>query len=141
MIIPADEFKTALIEALKADSGVAAILGARLYDEVPRDSRGNASDVASPYAYLGPIAASRVESGCGAGWLLRLRLYVASTAFGRREAWQAMNAMVAAIEGETFALAAPAVQAQALYTLLGGDVVEPISPKLVYVDIAAIVAG
>ncbi len=33
------------------------------------------------------------------------------------------------------------VQSQAIYVILGGDVVDPISPKLVYIDIAAVVAG
>lgn len=142
MMIPADEFKTALVEALKADAAVAAVLGGRIYDEAPRDNRGDAADlIASPWAYVGPIAASRVESDCGAEWMLRVRLYAASTAFGRREVWRAMNAMVAAIEGETLTLAAPAVQTQQIWTMLGGDVVDPISPKLVYVDLAAIVAA
>jgi hypothetical protein len=141
-MIPAKTFKSALVDFIKADAACAALLGARIYDEAPRDQRGDSSDLAaSPWAYLGPIAASRIESDCGPGWLLRLRIYTASTAAGRDEAWSAMDAICNAIEGSELTLSAPAFQAQKTYIILGGDVVDPISPKLVYVDVAAIVAG
>jgi hypothetical protein len=120
-VIPVNAFKAALIAALQADAAVAAILGGRIYDEAPRDKRSDSADlVASPWAYLGPIAGNRVESDCGPGWLLRIRIYAASTDFGRDQAWDAMNAMLDAVESETFPLTARGL-AQDVFPMLESD--------------------
>lgn len=141
-MLPVSPFKSALVEHLLRDYLCNELLGSRIYDDPPRDLRADESDLtASPWAYLGPVAAQRVESDCGPGWMLRLRLYVASTAAGRDEAWTAMDAIAAAIDGATLTMSAPFVQAQQAYVMLGGDVIDPISPKLVYIDISAVVAG
>jgi len=133
-------FKTALINLLQADAAVVALASNRIYDEAPEDQRGVA-DVASPYAYLGPIHATRLESDGVPGWTLRLRLYAASTSFGRSEAWSLMDAICAAIDGKILILPAPYVHAQQSYVASGGDVIDALNPKLVYVDLSAIVAG
>jgi len=140
-MLPISAFKTALVDALLADAGCAARLGSRIYDETPMDLRGDAADLtASPWAYLGPIALSRVESDCGPAWLARVRVYAGSTAAGRNEAWDAMDAIASALEGRTLTLASPAAQAQVAYVILAGDVIDPINPKLVYADISAVVS-
>jgi hypothetical protein len=106
-VIPVNAFKAALIAALQADDAVAGILGARIYDEPPRDKREDEADlVASPWAYLGPISATRVASDCGPGWELRIRIFTASADFGRDKVWDAMNAILDAIDSETFTLTA-----------------------------------
>lgn len=54
---PALALQAALVAALRADAGVAALVGARVYDEPPQD-------VVLPYVRLGNLDASALRMDC-----------------------------------------------------------------------------
>ncbi|MCW2315312.1 hypothetical protein M2322_000846 [Rhodoblastus acidophilus] len=123
---------------LKADAGVASLVKARVYDEVPRDARGNVStDIALPYVSIGPVGGSPYREDDAKGWTVRIRLYAASTDFGRAEAWGVIAAVTSALDGlgpagldlgADFTLCAP------LLETASGDVINPLAPKEAFAD-------
>ena len=131
--IPA--FKTAVLAALSADSGVQAIVGTNVFDMVPQKT---------PFAYvaMGPVGAQRAPEDCGGpAWSLRMRLYAASTKFGRDEPWTSIAAVDAALDGQVLTMPDGMAQILAIQTIAVGDVVSPLSPTQVFLDLTAIVAG
>jgi hypothetical protein len=131
---PIKALKIATIEALKDDPGVAAIVGAKIYDEVPRDARGDASDASAPFVYLGPLGWRRLELGCNPGFEIAMRLYAVSTGFGREQVWALHEAMRAALDLKTLALSGGHVMT-VFRTVAGGDVISPLSPKECFLDL------
>jgi hypothetical protein len=137
---PEIALQTMVVELLKADAAVAAIVGEKVVDEVPAD---RAPDY-PPLVEMGPINRTRVE-GCGRSWLVRMRLFCTSTEFGRVEAWDLADAVVLALDddperGPPPALPAPFHIADALRVVQAGDVIDPLQIKSVFVDVQAIVA-
>ena len=128
----------AVVATLKGAAGVSALVGARVYDDVP-DDRGNA-ERAAPYVYVGPINRSRIETGCDAQWNMRLRVYAISVAFGRLQAWDVANAASEALEGQLLTLDQPFHCGDIVRVVQAGDVIEPSNPKATFIDIATIVA-
>lgn len=129
-------FKVALVEALKADAGVVALVGARVYDVPPRDRRDLASDIADggAYLYLGPANAVRDAAGCGDLWRATVRIYSVSFALGRDEAWDVIAAAQAALEGAQLAMTTGG-HTPRLWVTQGGDVVDPVLPAMAYLDV------
>ncbi len=134
-------FKDALIDYLLAQSAVAAIVGERIYDEAPQDAPGDPADADYPYVYLGPIGAQRIENVSDPEWMIRIRVYVASNAFGRNEAWALLAALYTALEGATLTLPSGMFMSPPIWILQGGDVIDPINPKMAFLDLTTIVAG
>ena len=120
-------FKAALIAALKADSGVAAIVGANVYDEVDRVS------AVAPWVYLGPMGYRELAIG-GAAFEARLRVYCVSTKFDRDGAWTLHDAVRKALANTVLSLSGGHV-ASDLRVMAGGDVTIPNAPKEVFVDL------
>jgi hypothetical protein len=136
---PEIALQTAVIDLLKADAAVAAIVGDGVVDEVPADREPD-----MPLVEIGPINRTRVE-GCGRAWLIRMRLFCTSIAFGRVEAWELADAVVLALDddperGPPPALSAPFHIADSLRVVQAGDVIDPLQIKSVFVDVQAIVA-
>ncbi|HVL73321.1 MAG TPA: DUF3168 domain-containing protein [Beijerinckiaceae bacterium] len=125
--------QAALVALLKADAAVAAIVGAKVFDEIPEDQRG--PTVKPPYLYVGPVNKTRIEMGAFPPFRVRLRLYAVSTEFGRREAWLLADAVESALEDARPALAAPYEVTEPVAVLQAGDVIEPLNPKSVFVDV------
>lgn len=131
---PFKALKIATIEALKANASVAAIVGKKVYDEVPRDGRGDPSDAEAPYVYLGPLGWRRLELGCNPGYDVALRLYAVSTKFGREQVWDLHEAMRAALDLAELTLAG-GHRMTPFRTMAGGDVISPLAPKECFLDL------
>lgn len=133
---PLKAFKIAVVEALKVDAGVAAIAGGKIYDEVPRDHRGEPTDANAPFVYLGPLGWRRLELGCNPGYDVALRLYAVSTKFGREQVWELHEAMRLALDLKTLTLAGGHGMTP-LRATAGGDVISPLAPKECFLDLRA----
>lgn len=140
---PEIALQKAIVERLLADAAVAAIVQDRIFDEVPADRLPGKP----PYIEIGPINRTRFE-GCGRAWQIRIRLFATSVEFGRVEAWALADAMADALDdrgdGETPVdppeLAAPWRITDSLRVTQGGDVIDPLQIKSVFVDVQAVVA-
>lgn len=139
MVSSQEALVAALLAALREDARLSAIVGGRIYDAVPRDARGEPSDAVAPYVYLGPVAWSRIEAGCGPLLQFGVRFYSVSTRFARAEVWAAHDAMRAALDWRELALADGHVLV-ALRAMAGGDVTNPLSPRECFLDLSAQVA-
>lgn len=128
----------AITGILLADPTVSGIVGGKVFDEIPADEHDARSP---PWVYLGPVSRRRMEAGCGSMWAITLRLYAASTDFGRREAWALGSGIAAALEGQEPTLAAPYRLVETLRCTQAGDVIAPPEPKAVYVDVTTIITG
>lgn len=137
---PEIALQSAVIELLKADAAVAALVGDKVLDEVPADQAPSLP----PLVEIGPINRGRVE-GCGRAVEIRMRLFCTSTAFGRIEAWEIADAVWTALDddperGPPPTLPAPFYIADSLRCIQSGDVIDPLQIKSVFVDVRAIVA-
>lgn len=133
---PERALQEAITTLLLGDPAVSAIVGQKIFDEVPSDK----SD-APPWVYLGPISRRRLDgAGCDQAWTITMRLYAASTKFGRKDAWELGNAVSEALEGQEPALAGSYAVAQELRCIQAGDVIAPATPKTVFVDVTTIIA-
>lgn len=127
-------FVIALRAALKADVGVAAIVGAKVYDVVPGDKRGMPDDALAPWIYIGPVSAPRCEDECFRAWAPRVRIYCATTDFDRQSVWALADAVDAALDQKTLTLANGFTMTSDLRAVESGDVIDPLSPRLAYCD-------
>lgn len=136
MIAPRVALKRALVERLKADAAVAALVSGRVYDEAPADSRGDPADISAgePYVYLGPLAYQRFEFGCAPAWTVRQRIYCVSFGFGREAAWAIHDAVWSALDLAEFDLA-EGHAFNHLKIVDGGDVISPLAPKEAFLDL------
>ncbi|RVU17499.1 DUF3168 domain-containing protein [Methylobacterium oryzihabitans] len=124
-------------DALVADPAVAALVGDKVFDEIPNDRRGGAP----PYVYVGPINRQRLYLECGTAWTVRVRIYAVTTAFGREQGWEVIEAVVQALDGrDDLTLPAPFSLQNRLDVTQAGDVVDPLAPKAMFLDLTTIVA-
>lgn len=81
-----------LVTALRADAGVSALVGARVYDEPP-------DDAVRPFVRLGNVEPVPLRTACGAAARVTFGIEVHSrpAASGRVEATQVAEAVVAAL--------------------------------------------
>lgn len=128
---PEIAFLDAVRAALLADPAVAAIVGDKVLDEVPADR----ASVEPPYVYVGPMARARVSDTCGTAWTMRMRLYSVSTGFGRRQAWEASDAVARALNGVELALPSPFEAVDPILVTQAADVIQSPAPKTTFVDI------
>ena len=120
---------------LRAAPALRAVVGDKVLDEVPSDLKA----VVPPYAYAGPFNRSRLPDSDATAWTIKMRLYVASTGFGRRQAWGLAELLSAALDRTELTLAAPYVAVGEILVIQAGDVIAPPSPKTAFVDIEVIV--
>jgi hypothetical protein len=131
---PLKAFKIATMEALMQDVGVASIVGAKVFDEVPRDHRGEATDADAPFIYLGPLGWRRLELGCNPGYDIALRIYAVSTKFGREQVWELHEAIRLALDLKSLALAGGHAMTP-IRAMAGGDVISLLTPKECFLDL------
>lgn len=126
----------AVIETAKADLAIAALCGDRIYEELPRDPRGDAADVAAPYVYLSFVHWADIESSCGPIYAVTLQLRAVSTKFGRKECRDLMQAVTSAFNRKTLTLA-DGHEMTLFRATSGGDIPGDMSPKECFVDLRA----
>jgi hypothetical protein len=97
MANPELEIQGAIVQALKADPSVAALVNGRIYDSVP----GNA---VFPYVSIGPADSVADDADCIAGLLVAQQLDVWSRAPGFPEAKKIGDAVRAALHDQESAL-------------------------------------
>lgn len=90
--------QAAIVAALKADAGVAALVGGRVYDRAPEDA-------AFPYLSIGPEIAQPFEAQALDGWEMSLQLDAWSRKPGRVECRQIMAASYAALHDAALSVA------------------------------------
>jgi hypothetical protein len=138
-VTPELALQTAITDLLVEDAGVAAIIAGRVYDEVPVPEK--LGGPALPWIYLGHVNLRRLEAGCGRAWTATIRLYAASTAFGRRQAWELAHAADTALEEAEPELPAGFTLGEPFRVIQAGDVITPgPDPKTVFVDVATTIA-
>ncbi len=126
---------TALVAALKADPGVAALCGDRVYD-VPPEGRPQ-----TPYLHIGP-GQFRIEAErCGRMTGFTFRIFAVSQEFGRLEAWSAVFAAAVALDGRKPEMPAGLALSRALSVTQGGDVVDAGKLRECFLDVVAVVAS
>lgn len=142
----------AVVAGLRADAAVAALATsgtgtARVFDEPPSDEQTPASGrgvlasgaTTAPYVYCGPMVATpepRVPD-CGETWTAKLRLYCAVFDHGREVLWNLAHVVAQALHFETLPLEGGWKLAGPLTVATTGDVIDPLSPKLVFLDVSA----
>ncbi|MGY2052958.1 DUF3168 domain-containing protein [Methylobacterium sp. JK268] len=130
----------ALTAILVADPTLAGIISGRVYDEVPAE--GAPQDL-PPYVYMGPMNRRRVILDCCPVWTVRARIYAISIDFGRRQAWEIIEAVAQALDlkdAPAITLASPYVIQQPLQVEQGGDVFDPTLPRSVFLDVSTTIA-
>lgn len=85
------EVQKAVYARLLADAGVSALVGARIYDELPPD------EPAYPYVHLGEMLTSRFDVKEAAGWEVELTIHVWSRYRGKKEAQNVLDAVEATL--------------------------------------------
>lgn len=137
MISPTIELRDAVIPLVKADSGFQLIAADRIYDRVPS---GTGSEKPTyPFAGFGPMRKDRAEVGHWApGWQLKLRLYTASTAYERDQAWTLAETVAGILEGTRPVLAGPHALSDDLRIAMMGDAIETGHPRAVFLDLTCL---
>jgi hypothetical protein len=132
VMTPERALQIAITGILVAAPRLAPITGQQVYDELPAPEKSGGPK--PPWIFLGPINMRRLEA-CGRAWTATIRLYAASTAFGRKQVWDIAHGIDDALEGAEPELPDGFVLGEPLRVIQAGDVVSPIDPKTVFVDV------
>ena len=128
--------QAALVAWLRADSVVAALVGERVFDEVPADGR-LPQDAA--YLRVESIESRRDPSGDGRCrpllHAITLRLVAATPDFGAKRCWTLAAAARAALDFAEPPLPAPYALQTPLEVVRLADVRSPIAPKIVLLTV------
>lgn len=127
-----EALQSAWIARLKADDAIRALVGARVFDQVP----GDKDRPKAPYIYPGPVSRRRYEGGgCVDAKTVTFRVFVVSTDFGRYEAWAVIEAIAGALNNKELAVVAPwSTAGDTVKAIQDGDVVQPLDPKSAFAD-------
>ncbi len=96
------ELQGAIVARLKSFAGVTALVGQKVYDEVP-------STAAFPYITIGPSDEAADSADCIVGSEVTFQIDGWSRAVGLPEARRISNAIRAALEGQEFSLSTNAL--------------------------------
>ncbi len=125
-----------IVDAIKAAPAVTAYVGERIYD-VPLEN------AEPPYVFFGPAGFTDARDiGCADAWRFRLRIYVSTAAYGRLAAWDIGLAIAAALHEQTPPVPVPGFHMPMAVTVItGGDIIDPLKLKEVFIDIDAVIAS
>jgi hypothetical protein len=125
-----------LVDAIKAAPGVVAYVGDRIYDVPPEKA-------VTPYIFFGPAGFTDARDiGCSDAWRFRLRIYVSTAHFGRLVAWDIGLAIAEALHEKSPPVPIPGFHMPMTITVVnGGDIIDPLKLKEVFIDIDAVIAA
>jgi hypothetical protein len=125
-----------LVDAIRAAPGVTAYVGQRIYDVPPEKAQ-------TPYVFFGPAGFTDAKDwGCDDAWRFRLRIYVSTAQYGRLAAWDIALAIAAALHEQTPPVPVPGFHLPMAITVVnGGDIIDPLKLKEVFIDIDAVIAS
>lgn len=103
MTSPTDELQEAIYGRLTGDAAVTALIGQRVYDNVPRGADG-AVTAQFPYASFGPSDELSDDAECITGFDISMQIDVWSREPGYPEARQAADAVRQALHDHEFNL-------------------------------------
>jgi hypothetical protein len=132
-----EALQQAVVNLLRKDEPLKAMVGERIFDEVPADN----DPVSGDFVYVGAVNLSRIELGCAAGWRARMRLFVTATGFGRLKVWAVVERMVTLLDGSEPRLNGPYKRLDRITVQQQGDAIEPIDPKSAFIDLATTIAA
>jgi len=131
-----EALQAAVIDGLRASAPLTALVGARIYDEVPADS----DRPQPPYVYVGGVSKARRELSCGPGWNIRLRLYVVGLGFGRLALWEIVEIIAELVDETEPVLAGRWALLDRITVASAADVVEPADPKSAAIELVTILS-
>lgn len=135
MTAPTLALRDAIRGVLLANPDVAALVGDRIHDWVPSQRDG----LVLPFLAFGPMRRERMETGDDPASPVKIRLYTASDAYERDQAWEVAEAVADAIEGEVLEIDGPFACAMELRVTMIGDAIETGLPRDVFLDVATVV--
>lgn len=134
MISPTIALRNAVRPVLLGTNAISLLIADRLHDRVPAGQ----DKAVFPYGAFGPMRMDRAEVGCWAnGWQVKLRLYAASNAYERDEAWEIAQTITLALEGTRPVLAGHYQLADDLRVGMIGDAIDVAAPRAVFFDVGA----
>ena len=122
----------ALVAVLRADAGIASLVGGNVYDRVPPNT-------VPPWIYLGPAGTRRMANDCYRAWEITARIFCVTTDFGRDLAWAIAEAVDVALDNTMPELAPGYTLGAHLVMAASGDIVDPTKPQSIFTDVVAIV--
>ncbi len=125
-------------DLLRGSAAVTALVGAKIYDDVPSDRDLDDPAFRLPWICMGPIAVRRMQTGGPPSWWVTLRVLAESDAFNRDQAWTIARAAMRAIEGQRGDEDAGFLDP--FETGPAGDVIDPGKVKTVFFDVTALLA-
>lgn len=102
-MIPSETLQRALYEALRADAGVSALVGDRIYDEVPRAPGGDVR-AQKPYVSIGEDEVIADKADCLDGAEITITIHAWSAGPGAVEVKRITSAIKQALDGEQLEL-------------------------------------
>lgn len=97
MTDPGFALQKAIVAALRADAGLAALIGARVYDDPPRETP-------FPYVGIGPASLAEADTDLERGHVHLFHLDIFSRQGGRKEVRQILGAIEAVLHDADLAL-------------------------------------
>lgn len=104
MIDASYELQIAIVGRLKSFAPLTALIGTRVYDEVPRDASGKVQTANFPYVSFGPDQVIPEDFGCVTGSEIFIQLDCWSRAVGYAEVKKIANAVRLALHNHDLPL-------------------------------------
>ena len=125
-----------IVDTIKASPAVTAAIGNRIYDVPPEKAQ-------TPYIFLGPAGFTPANDiGCGDAWRFTMRIYVITAQYGRLAAWDIGMNLAVALHEQRPAIPVPGFGLpMAILVTNGGDIVDPLELKEVFIDIEAVIGS
>lgn len=135
------DLKTVICDHLRESNGVTDLLGEgeRIFDITPRYNADQMS-AAAPYIYVGAVGGQMEQQhGTSLQFNARVRLYCVTDDGDRDAAHELAEAVMIALQDKVLDMAS-GHSMEGIFVENVGDIVDPVTAQMVFVDLRAIVA-